>query len=118
MRFFHGCSANDLESILESGIKGNDAPGALIRGRVFVTPRADVAFGYASMLGGELNCRGHQDDSERVLLVLDIPEAWHLDNYARVVGGSCPEQSYFADIPAEFISDFVIGDRQQVYSYL
>lgn len=118
MRLYHGTHINALDSILESGIKGNKAEGYEVRGSVFATPRADVAFGYASMFGGELNCSGHVTDSERVLLILDIDENWYKENFVRKVDGSVPEISFKGDIPANFIVDFVVGDRKQVYSYL
>jgi len=119
IRLYHGCSKDSHESIINSAILGNTAPGYETRGAVFTSPRPDVAFAYACMLGGELNFTGgHLKDEDRVLLVLDIPADWYEKHFVRSVEGSCPEISFDSDIPAEFITNSVVGDRKRVYSYL
>lgn len=118
IKLFHGANKTYLDSILEKGILGNTAEGYEVRGSVFTSPRADIAFAYAGMLGGELNCRGHLTDEDRVLLILEIPDEWYNVHHVRDVAGSCPETSFDCNIPAEFIVDYVIGDRKEVYKHL
>ncbi len=118
MILFHGSNADNLDSLLSLGIKGNKALGYEVRGSSFASPKPDVAFAYACMLGGEQSFSGYLPENKRVLLVLDVPNSWYDDNLVMTNGGSCPEVSFKADIPAEFIVDYIIGDRKAVYSYL
>lgn len=115
---FHGTHINSLDGVLENGIKGNQLPGFEVRGSSFTSPKADVAFAYACMLGGEQSYHGHVKDADRVLLVLDIPAEWYAEHHVRDVDGIAPETSFDCDIPAEFIVDYVVGDRKAVYAYL
>jgi hypothetical protein len=120
---FHGTHKDHVPSFQKYGAKANWDRTDLNRGAVFLTPRADVAFAYAVMNGeAQYLMKGGRPkdvpDQDRALIVFKVPREWYEAHVVREVEGSAPEVSFNDTVPAEFIVDVVIGDRQKVYRYL
>ncbi len=116
---FHGTHKDLVTSFKEEGLRVNNEY-ASDRGKVFLSPRADVAFAYANM-SGESAFLGKSkpkliSDEERALIVFEIPKDWYEQNKVREVEGTLPEVSFNVSIPPEFIKDVIVGNRQEVYS--
>lgn len=120
---YHGTHRDHVQSFLTHGARANWDREDLSRGAVFLSPRPDVAFAYAVMNGeAQYLIKGSRPkdvpDSERALIVFQVPREWYDQHLVREVDGSAPEVSFSDTVPAEFIVDVVVGDRQKVYSYM
>lgn len=118
---YHGTHKDNVKSFMKNGLMANDSRTNEKRGVAWLSQRADVAFAYAVM-GGETNyvqSKKPKDvpDKDRALIVFKIPRKWFDDNVLRIKNGSIPEVSFNKGIPAKFVDDIIIGNRQKVYSF-
>lgn len=114
--FYHGSHRDHLDSFLKDGIK---ATAFNPRKPVCLTPRADVAFGYACM-GGEGQWMSTAKagskpktipPEERLILTVEIPDAWYREHLVSTSSPTdlAPEVVFDATIPPEFITDHRVG---------
>lgn len=118
VRMYHGFPVEVMDSVRAEGIKASDRERK--RGATFVSPKPDIAFAYVEK-GGEKSNRGVRrrpvvPDAERALAVLEIPVEWYRQHVVQEHGDAYPEAGFDTAIPAEFIKDIVVGDRQAVYA--
>lgn len=115
--YFHGTHKKNVASFKKGGLKASEQSADKAPGVAFVSPRPDVALGYAFMQGGEQSFSGNVKEEDRALIVFKIPSSWISQHKAWEQGGLLPEISFDAGIPAKFIVDTVVGRKPSLDKY-